>query len=90
MFSDDWFQNQRFILVMRFLGTTPNSGTMVAALFSICQQISYNLELPMEDVPQDFVPLKNYFKILLDKAQDTDMIILIVLGENNNRQYFIT
>ncbi|ODM92054.1 NACHT and WD repeat domain-containing protein 2, partial [Orchesella cincta] len=34
-------------------------------LISLCQQISYNFMLPMEDIPDDLVPLTAHFKQLI-------------------------
>ena len=42
----------------------------------------YFQEIPIEEIPSDFVPLKNYFKILLDMASEKNMFILILLGKN--------
>jgi hypothetical protein len=56
---------------------------MDLALFSVCQQIAYNLEIPMEDIPEEFVPLKNYFSMLLDEAAAKGVFVLILLGETS-------
>ena len=78
--SGKWCHDERSVMIVRFLGTTPNTSSIESSLFSICQQLSYNLEYPMEDIPEDFVPLKNYFRMLLDvsKKQKTN-------GLHNNR-----
>ena len=36
-------------------------------------------QIPIEEIPEDFVPLKNYFKILLDKTCEK-FFLLILLG----------
>ena len=41
-------------------------------------------EIPIEEIPSDFVPLKNYFKILLDMASEKNMFILILLGKSSH------
>ena len=68
------------IMVIRFLGITPTSSAVHTTLISICQQLCYNLEVPIEEIPTDFVPLKNYFKSLLDQASKT-MFTVILLGK---------
>ena len=67
------------IMIVRFLGITPISSSVHTTLMSICQQLCYNLEVPIEEIPTDFVPLKNYFKALLDQASKT-MFTFILLG----------
>ena len=68
------------IMIIRFLGITPTSSAVHTTLISICQQLCYNLEVPIEEIPTDFVPLKNYFKSLLDLASKT-MFTVILLGK---------
>ena len=68
------------IMIIRFLGITPTSSAVHTTLISICQQLCYNLEVPIEEIPTDFVPLKNYFKSLLDQASKT-MFTVILLGK---------
>ena len=53
------------LLILRFLGTTPDSSALTPMLISLCQQISYNFMLPMEEIPDDLVPLTAHFKHLL-------------------------
>ena len=60
-------------------GTTPHCSTIETALHSVCQQLSYNLEVPMESIPEEFVPLKNFFLILLGDAAKKGMSVLILL-----------
>lgn len=66
--------------MVRFLGATPTSSNIHQLLTSICQQLCYNGDVPIEDVPHDFVPLKNYFKVLLEKVSKK-FFILILLGK---------
>ncbi len=35
----------------------------------------------MESIPEEFVPLKNFFLILLAEAAKKSMLVLILLGE---------
>ena len=66
--------------IVRFLGRTPNTSNVTLALHSVCQQICYNLEIPMESIPEDFVPLKNFFNSLIEKAVKKKHKIIILLG----------
>ena len=68
------------IVIVRFLGTTPISSSKFSLLISICQQLCYNLEIKIEEIPQDFVPLKNYFNELLNKASQR-FFTVILLGQ---------
>jgi hypothetical protein len=51
------------VLLARVVGTTPCSSSLQPLLTTLCKQISYNLDLSYEDIPQDLVPLKTYFKV---------------------------
>ncbi|TRY73174.1 hypothetical protein TCAL_08178 [Tigriopus californicus] len=75
-----WLDTKNYVLAVRFLGTTPNCSNVTSSLLSICQQLCYNLEIPIEDIPEEFVPLKNFFRILLDQAGRMDLVIVILLG----------
>ncbi|CAL8088657.1 unnamed protein product [Orchesella dallaii] len=65
--SFPWFNERKALplLILRFLGTTPDSSALAPMLISLCQQISYNFMLPMEDIPDDLVPLTAHFKQLI-------------------------
>ena len=69
------------MVIIRFLGITPTSSAVHTLLISICQQLCYNLEVPIEEIPTDFVPLKNYFRSLLEKASKAYFTI-ILLGKS--------
>ncbi|EFX69546.1 hypothetical protein DAPPUDRAFT_202786 [Daphnia pulex] len=56
------------VLIMRYLGTTPDSSAITPMLISLCQQISYNYMIPFDAIPDDLVPLTAYFKQLLALA----------------------
>ena len=62
-----WYEEKGAVplLILRFLGTTPDSSALTPMLISLCQQISYNFMLPMEEIPDDLVPLTAHFKHLL-------------------------
>lgn len=55
------------ILVLRFLGTTPDSSSVVPMLTSVCYQIMYNYMMPWEGIPDDLIPLIAFTKRLLTK-----------------------
>ena len=84
--AKDWLSqkvavsNLKVIVVVRFLGSTPISSSIYSVLLSICQQLCYNLEIPIEEIPLDFVPLKNYFKLLLEKSSK-NFFTVILLGK---------
>ena len=64
----EWLQPSKPILIVRYLGTTPDSSSLVPLLTSICQQLSYTYMLPFEDIPDDLVPLTAHLKELLNYA----------------------
>lgn len=77
----EWLEGREVVTVVRFLGTTPNCSSIETALYSVCQQLCYNLEIPMEDIPEEFVPLKNFFRMLLDLFAKKKTFLLILIGE---------
>lgn len=38
--STEWFEGAKPIIIIRFLGTTPDSSALAPTLVSICQQVS--------------------------------------------------
>ncbi|XP_069163973.1 NACHT and WD repeat domain-containing protein 2 [Procambarus clarkii] len=74
----EWLSHAKPILVIRFVGTSPESTALTALLTSICHQISYNYMLPFEDIPDDLVPLTAHLKELLNCATP-QMPLLIFL-----------
>lgn len=55
------------MLVLRFLGTTPDSSSVIPMLTSVCKQIMYNYMMPWEGIPDDLIPLIAYTKRMLTK-----------------------
>jgi WD40 repeat protein len=55
------------VIVVRFLGTTPDSTTIHSVLQSVAQQIcfAFNLTIPPRDILGDFTVLVQYFKTQL-------------------------
>ena len=64
----EWHLSGKPILVVRYLGTTPDSSSLLPLLKSICQQLSYTFMLSFDKIPDDVVPLTAYFKDLLNYA----------------------
>lgn len=38
--NNTWFKEQKPISIVRFLGTTPDSSTLIPILISVCQQVN--------------------------------------------------
>ena len=55
--QNEWEVPGKPILIVRYLGTTPDSSSLLPLLTSICQQLSYTFLLPFDDIPDDVVPL---------------------------------
>lgn len=66
------------VLVMRYLGTTPDSSALTPMLISLCQQISYNYMVPFDSIPDDLVPLTAYFKQLLALATKEQPLLVFL------------
>ncbi|KAI1303164.1 NACHT and WD repeat domain-containing protein 2 [Halotydeus destructor] len=60
-----WCRKPKAMLVLRFLGTTPDSSSVIPTLTSMCQQLTYNYTMPMDQMPDDLIPLTFYYKQLL-------------------------
>ncbi|XP_064648000.1 NACHT and WD repeat domain-containing protein 2-like [Lineus longissimus] len=73
-----WLGKCKPIMVLRFLGTSPDSSTLMPLLTSICQQISFMYDQPKEDIPDELSPLSQYFKKLLECAT-TEMPLVLYL-----------
>jgi len=74
----EWLQPAKPLLIVRYLGTTPDSSSLAPLLTSICQQLSYTFMLPFEDIPDDLVPLTAHMKEMLNQAS-ADQPLLISL-----------
>jgi WD40 repeat protein len=60
------------------MGTTPDSSSVIPALTSICQQLAYNYSLPMDQMPDDLIPLMFYYKqLLLNASYDQPLVIFL-------------
>lgn len=56
------------VIMVRFLGTTPDSSSIYPLLKSICHQISQMYQKPIENIPLELSNLTNYFKKMLECA----------------------
>jgi hypothetical protein len=65
----EWLLPAKPLLIVRYLGTTPDSSSLAPLLTSICQQLSYTFMLPFEDIPDDLVPPFNLFCIILSSTK---------------------
>lgn len=64
-----WPENAEPVLVLRFLGTTPNSSSVIPLLVSLCSQIAFIYGQPKDEIPADELsPLVQHFKKLITFA----------------------
>ncbi|XP_043227949.1 NACHT and WD repeat domain-containing protein 2-like isoform X1 [Amphibalanus amphitrite] len=74
----EWLAPSKPLLIMRFLGTTPDSSAVTPMLISLCHQISYNLMLPFDDIPDEMVPLTAHLKELLLNATKEQPLLMFL------------
>ncbi|RWS00523.1 NACHT and WD repeat domain-containing protein 2-like protein, partial [Leptotrombidium deliense] len=65
-------------LILRFIGTTQESSSVIPLMKSICQQISYNFMISMDNIPDDLIRLSFYFKQLLLNASKEQPVFIIL------------
>ena len=80
-----------YVLVLIALFLPSSNGEMqdieLRGLETACEtrnpisKICYDLDVPMEDIPEEFVPLKNFFHSLVDMAVAKRHRVIILLGE---------
>ena len=89
--------DEKLCLVLRFLGTTPNTSSLLQLLFQLCQQILFitgriktksGEEYSVENIPMKFQPLASRFKELLLEIPKSFKFVLILdsldqLNESN-------
>ncbi|KAL5006957.1 hypothetical protein ScPMuIL_015763 [Solemya velum] len=74
-----WIPSEKSVmLLLRFLGTTPNSSSITPLLISLCRQLSVLYDQPLEDIPNELAPLIQFFKKLLTLATDEKPIVLFL------------
>ena len=83
--------------MVRILGISPLSSSVKTLLTTLCKQISYNFDLSYDDIPQEIIPLKTYFKSLLNYASVRNPIIIFLdsfetlfIDEHNNGASWIS
>ena len=55
-------------MVLRFLGTSPDSSSVIPLLTSLCRQIAVNYDEPAEEIPGELSPLIQHLRRLLSCA----------------------
>jgi hypothetical protein len=81
MQTRQWLDNEqtRSLTLIRFLGTSPDSSSIVPLLTSLSQQIAIYHHLPIDDIPTEIMPLVNYFKTLLSRVATPRTPLVIYL-----------
>jgi len=74
--AQEWLQPAKPLLIVRYLGTTPDSSSLAPLLRSICQQLSYTFMLPFEEIPDDLVPLTAHMKEMLNHATSKKPLLI--------------
>ncbi|XP_056004736.1 NACHT and WD repeat domain-containing protein 2-like [Ostrea edulis] len=66
------------VVVLRFLGTSPDSSNLRRLLRSLCSQILYNTTGDAVDVPEEFDELVILFQGLLDEYRSDRPLVIIL------------
>ena len=75
----EWMGNKcQPLLIVRFLGTTPDSSSIFPLLKNLCVQISHNYQKPVDNIPMELSNLTNYFKKLLESATVEKPILIFL------------
>lgn len=74
-----WFPEEREpMLIIRFLGTTPNSSSVIPLLTSLCKQICVLYNAPLDEIPDELAPLIHHFKVLMNLANKDKPLAMIL------------
>lgn len=65
-------------MILRFLGTTPCSSSIVPLLTTLSKQLVYVYDLPEEEIPDELAPLIQYFKKLMYSASAKKPLIIFL------------
>lgn len=66
-------------MILRFLGTTPNSSSIIPLLTSLCKHLVWLYELPDDDyIPDELSPLVQHFKKLICSATEEKPLVIIL------------
>ncbi|KAL4221581.1 NACHT and WD repeat domain-containing protein 2 [Mactra antiquata] len=76
------------IIVLRFLGTSPDSSNLRRLLQSVCQQIIHCYDKNRQSVPEDFDELKTFFHESLKLAtKDKPLVVILDSLDQLTRDY---
>jgi hypothetical protein len=74
----EWLPNAKPVMLLRFIGTTPESSSIYPLITSLCSQLSIIYGIPLENIPEDLAQIINYFKKLIKHAtQEKPLFILL-------------
>ena len=77
--SRSWFpKGSSPVLILRFLGTTPNSSSIIPLLSSLCKQVTFLYEQPNDEIPDELSPLVSHLKKLICCATKEKPLVLIL------------
>ncbi|KAJ7363337.1 hypothetical protein OS493_011625 [Desmophyllum pertusum] len=65
-----WIEDESPIVVLRFIGTSPDSSGIRPLLRSICTQLCKATGQSTADIPEDMKSLKDYFQECLEKSAE--------------------
>ena len=65
-------------MLIRFLGTSPDSSAIIPLLTSLCRQISFHADISCDEIPEEMSPLVQYFKNLLTLATEEVPIMIFL------------
>ena len=74
----EWLSPAKPLLLVRYLGITPDSSSLGPLLRSLCQQLSYTFMVPFEDIPDDVVPLTAHLKELMTRATESQPLLIML------------
>eukprot|EP00106_Octopus_bimaculoides_P010882 XP_014778324.1 PREDICTED: NACHT and WD repeat domain-containing protein 2-like [Octopus bimaculoides] len=74
-----WFTgNKKPVMILRFLGTTPCSSSIVPLLTTLSRQLSYIYDIQEEEVPDELAPLIQHFKKVMCSATAKKPLIIFL------------
>ncbi|XP_055957735.1 NACHT and WD repeat domain-containing protein 2-like [Patella vulgata] len=65
-------------VIVRFLGTTPDSSSIQQLLYSVCHQLAFVANRNRSDVPEDFLSLKVYFRNLVLEGDFRGRVLIVL------------
>ncbi|KAK2159956.1 hypothetical protein LSH36_143g06049 [Paralvinella palmiformis] len=73
-----WLDPAKPLMLIRFLGTSPDSSAIIPLLTNLCKQIDFHHQLSNEDIPEEMSPLVQHFKNLLTLATEESPIVIFL------------